>query len=58
MSEVAGETSAPRLRDGIRDCVLVFLGVRVGLSVLSLISVGLIEPRETCPPCRGGRSAR
>ena len=37
MSEVAAETNAPRLRDGIRDCVLVFLGVRVGLIVLSLI---------------------
>ena len=53
MSEVTGETNAPRLRDGIRDCVLVFLGVRVGLSVLSLISVALIEPREGVPAVPG-----
>ena len=53
MSEVAAETNAPRLRDGIRDCVLVFLGVRVGLSVLSLISVALIEPREGVPAVPG-----
>ena len=53
MSEVAGATSSPRLRDGIRDCVLTYLGVRVGLSVLSLISVGLIEPRQNVPAVPG-----
>ena len=53
MSEMACETSAPRLHDGIRDCVLVFLGVRVGLSLLSLISVALIEPRAGVPAVPG-----
>jgi len=32
---------AVRLRDGLRDSLLVFLGVRVGFSVLGLVAVGL-----------------
>ena len=48
-----GATPAPRLRDGIRDCVLVFLGVRVGLGLLSLIAVTLIEPRTGLPEVPG-----
>ena len=31
--------------DGLKYCVLVFLAVRIGLSLLSVVGVGLIEPR-------------
>ncbi len=37
-------TADVRLRDGVRTCLLIFVGVRVGLSVLSLVGVHLIEP--------------
>jgi hypothetical protein len=40
----------PRLRDGVRYCLLVFLAVRLGLSVLSMATVTLIEPRSDPPP--------
>lgn len=40
---------APRLRDGVLWCLLLFLGVRIGLSVLSLTTVTLIEPRAEPP---------
>jgi hypothetical protein len=33
-----------RLRDGVRPCLLVFLAARIGLSLLSVIAVGLIDP--------------
>ncbi len=33
-----------RLRDGLRDGLLVFLAVRIGLSLLSVTGVHLIEP--------------
>ena len=33
-----------RLRDGVRTCVLVFIGVRVGLSLLSVVGVHLVPP--------------
>lgn len=41
----AGRSAPPRLRDGLKYCVLVFLAVRIGLSVLSVASADLIEPR-------------
>jgi hypothetical protein len=40
MSEGAGV----RLRDGVRTCLLVFVGVRVGLSLLSVVGVHLVDP--------------
>ncbi len=43
----------PRLREGIRPSVLVFLGVRVGLSLLSLAAVTLITPRQGVPVVDG-----
>lgn len=42
-----------RLRDGLRDSLLVFLAVRVGFSLLGLLAVGLIEPRESPPVVAG-----
>jgi hypothetical protein len=36
--------SGVRLRDGVRTCVLIFVAVRVGLSLLSVIGVHLVEP--------------
>ena len=39
MSEAVGV----RLRDGVRTCVLLFIGVRVGLSLLSVVGVHLVE---------------
>jgi hypothetical protein len=43
--------SVPRIRDGLRHSVLVFLGARVGASILSLVAVGLISPRiDPAPP--------
>ena len=42
-----------RLRDGLRDSLLVFLGVRVGFSLLGLLAVGLIVQREAPPAVAG-----
>ena len=39
-------TTAPRLRDGLRPCLITFLGVRVGLIVLAAIAVGLFPARD------------
>jgi hypothetical protein len=36
-----------RLRDGLRHSVLVFLAVRMGVSLLSIVGVTLIEPRRS-----------
>ena len=33
-----------RLRDGIRTCLLLFIGVRIGLSLISVAGVHLVEP--------------
>ncbi len=41
--------TAPRLRDGFRHSLLVFLGVRGGLFLLSLLGTTLIEPRSNPP---------
>jgi hypothetical protein len=46
-AEAVAPPSPPviRLRDGLKYCVLVFIAVRIGLSLLSVTGVGLIEPR-------------
>jgi len=36
--------SGVRLRDGVRTCVWIYLGVRMGLSLLSVVGVNLVEP--------------
>ncbi len=52
MAETA--SAAPvRLRDGVRDSLLVFLGVRIGFSVLGLIAAGVIAPRQGVPVVGG-----
>jgi hypothetical protein len=43
-----------RLRDGLKYCLLVFLAVRIGLSLLSVTGVGLIEPRGGALPAVAG----
>jgi hypothetical protein len=35
-----------RLRDGLRPCLAVFFAARIGLSLLSVVAVGLIEPLD------------
>jgi hypothetical protein len=42
-----------RLRDGLRDSLLVFLGVRIGFSVIGVLTVALIAPREGLPAVSG-----
>ena len=55
MSGAADGSGAPiRLRDGVRYCVLVFLAVRIGLSLLSVSGVALIEPRGGVLPSVSG----
>jgi hypothetical protein len=52
MAEIA--TAAPvRLRDGVRDSLLVFIGVRIGFSVLGFIATGVIASREGVPVVAG-----
>jgi hypothetical protein len=52
MAETA--TAAPvRLRDGVRDSLLVFLGVRIGFSVLGLVATGVIASRQGVPVVAG-----
>ncbi|MEO8424947.1 MAG: mannosyltransferase family protein [Actinomycetota bacterium] len=46
MSDPPDTTEAPRLRDGLRPCLIVFLAVRIGLIVLAAIAVGLFPARE------------
>jgi hypothetical protein len=48
-------SEAPRLRDGLRPCLAVFLAARIGLSLLSVVAVGLLEPGD--PVDVPGRSA-
>jgi len=45
--------SSVRLREGVRDSLLVFIAVRIGFSVLGLVAVGLIAPREGLPEVAG-----
>jgi hypothetical protein len=43
----------PRLRDGLRECVLVFVAVRVALSVLSWAAVAVVPVRTGLPVVPG-----
>ncbi len=49
----SSDGEAVRLRDGLRDSLLVYLGVRIGFSVLGLVAVGLIAPRQGPPAVAG-----
>jgi hypothetical protein len=42
--------ASPRLRDGVSYCLVVFLVVRVGLSLLSVVGAHLIEPLAPVMP--------
>ena len=46
MSEPRHTTAEPRLRDGLRPCMVTFFGVRVGLFVLAALAAGLFPARE------------
>ena len=58
-------TGRRQLRDGLRPCLEVFLAVRVGFSLLSVLAVHLIEPlapvdvpgREAPPATQGWHNA-
>ena len=51
-------TERRRLRDGLRPCLAVFLAARIGLSLLSVIAVGLIDPLDPVDvPGRPGPAA-
>ncbi len=54
-------TADPRLRDGVRPCLVTFLAVRIGLIVLAALAAGLIPARDavsvpgwTAPPLGHG----
>jgi Gpi18-like mannosyltransferase len=47
------DPALPRLRDGLRSSLLTFVGVRIGLSVLSWVAIALIEPRQLIPTVPG-----
>ena len=50
--------TARRLRDGLRPCLAVFLAARIGLSLASVVAVGLIEPLPPVDvPGRAGPTA-
>jgi hypothetical protein len=38
-----------RLRDGLRPCLAVFLAARIGLSLFSVVVVGLVDPLDPVP---------
>lgn len=46
-------TADVRLRDGVRDSVLVFVGVRLGFSLLGVLAVSTIAVREGPPAVAG-----
>jgi hypothetical protein len=48
-----GTAATVRLRDGLRDSLLVFVGVRIGFSLLGLVAVGVIAPRQGTPMVDG-----
>jgi hypothetical protein len=51
-------TGRRRLRDGLRPCLAVFLAARIGLSLLSVVAVGLLEPLDPVDvPGRPGPAA-
>ena len=46
MSEPETATASPRLRDGVRPCLVVFVAVRIALLVLAALAVGLFPARD------------
>jgi hypothetical protein len=46
VSEPEAATASPRLRDGMRPCLVVFLAVRIALLVLAAVAVGLFPARD------------
>jgi hypothetical protein len=40
------DAAAPRLRDGLRPALVVFIGLRLGLLVLAAIAAGVIVPQD------------
>lgn len=46
MSDPQSSPVAPRLRDGLRPCLITFLAVRIGLIVLAAIAAGLFPARD------------
>ena len=46
MSAPTHTTTGPCLRDGLRPCLLTFLGVRIALIVLAALAVGLFPARD------------
>ena len=42
-----------RLHDGLRDSLLMFLAVRIGFSLLGVVAIGVIAPREGPPAVVG-----
>jgi len=42
-----------RLRDGVRDALLVVVGVRIGFSLLGLVATGVIASRQGVPVVAG-----
>jgi hypothetical protein len=48
-----GSERAPRLRDGLRHCLLVFAALRIGVSLLGVFAIGLFPAREGVPTVPG-----
>ena len=46
MSDPQDAPGTPRLRDGLRPCLITFLAVRIGLIVLAAIAAGLFPARD------------
>jgi hypothetical protein len=49
----AGVDAGVRLRDGVRDSLLTYVGVRLGFSLLGFVAVTLITPRAGVPEVPG-----
>lgn len=47
------EPATVRLRDGVRDSLVVFVAVRVGFSVLGYLALGVIASRQGVPAVAG-----
>lgn len=45
--------TVPRLRDGVRECLLMFLAVRIGLSLLSWAAITVVPVRTGLPVVPG-----
>ena len=46
MNEPSHTSVGPRLRNGLRPCIVTFIGVRIGLIVLAALAAGLIPARD------------